>query len=361
MGSTLGQALRVTTFGESHGVALGCVVDGCPPNIPLSEKDVQFELDKRKPGQSKLTTARGEKDKVIILSGVFEGKTLGTPIAMMVENSDAKSGDYENLKDVYRPGHADFTWEMKYGFRDYRGGGRSSGRETVGRVMAGAVAKKILESQNILVFAYAKQIGNIKGEKIDFDFIEKNSLRAADPKIASQMEKCILEAKNNGDSVGGIVEIIVKNVPVGLGEPVFDKLNANLAKALMSIPATKGVEFGSGFSAATSSGYEQNDPFTFISGKIALTKNDSGGISGGISNGEDIIIRVAVKPTSSISKLQKTVTKDGKLTDLNIQGRHDPCIVPRLVPVAASMAAIVIADHLLMHYSALDVRRHNGV
>lgn len=304
MGNVIGQIFRVTTFGESHGTALGCVIDGCPPKIPLNEKDVQVELDRRKPGQSKLTTPRAEEDKVKILSGVFQGKTLGTPIAMVVFNTDAKSADYENLKNVFRAGHADETWQAKYGFRDYRGGGRASGRETVARVMAGAVAKKILAMQKIKIFAYAIQIGNAREEK--------------------KMEKEILDAKRDGDSVGGIIEIVVKNAPAGLGEPIFDKLTADFAKALCSIPAVKGIEFGSGFSAASKKGSEQNDP----------KKNHTGGILGGISNGEDIIMRIAVKPPSSIRKF-------------GVSGRHDPCIVPRAIPVAEAMIAIILVDHLL--------------
>lgn len=345
--NTIGNLFRVVTFGESHGPALGCVIDGCPSKIPLCEKDIQKELDRRRPGQSGLTTSRDEKDKARILSGVFNGVTLGTPIAIIVENTDAKSSDYEDIKNLFRPGHADFTWEMKYGIRDYRGGGRSSGRETVARVMAGAVAKKILAKEDIKIFAYALQIGPIKAEKIDLQFIEKNPVRTADPLKAKEMEKCILEARKEGDSVGGIVEIIIKNAAVGLGEPVFDKLNADLAKALVSIPGVKGIEFGSGFAAAQKKGSEQNDPFDIKNGKITLTKNASGGMLGGISTGQNIVMRIAIKPASSISKPQKTVTKTLQKTELKISGRHDPCIVPRIIPVAESMAAIVMSDHLL--------------
>lgn len=304
MGNIMGHVFRVTTFGESHGVALGCVIDGCPSKIPLSSKDIQVELDRRKPGQSELTTSRQEPDKVQILSGIFQGKTLGTPIALITFNKDAQSQDYENLKNVFRAGHADETWQEKYGIRDYRGGGRASGRETVARVMAGAVAKKILAMAKIKIYAYAIQIGNAREEK--------------------KMEKEILNAKKDGDSVGGIIEIVVKNAPKGLGGPVFDKLTADFAKALCSIPAVKGIEFGSGFSAAAKKGSEQNDP----------KKNHAGGISGGISNGEDIIMRIVVKPPSSIVKF-------------GISGRHDPCIVPRAIPVAEAMTAIILVDHLL--------------
>lgn len=347
MGNTIGTLFRVTTFGESHGVALGCVIDGCPPGVSLSEEDVQHELDRRKPGQSQLTTPRQEGDRVKILSGVFEGKTLGTPIAMMVENLDARSKDYSTLKDVFRPGHADYVWQMKYGVRDYRGGGRSSGRETVSRVMAGALAKKLLAQHNVKIFAFARQVGPIVGEKVDVDFIEKNLVRAADPEKASEMEAYITAVKAEGDSVGGVVEIIVSGVPVGWGEPVFDKLNADLAKALVSIPTVKGIEFGSGFGVAEKKGSQQNDPFRSIQGKIQMEKNDAGGVSGGISTGADLVMRVAVKPPSSISKEQKTVNKHGKEVTLSVPGRHDPCIIPRFVPVAESMVAVVLADHYL--------------
>lgn len=354
MGNTLGTLFRVTTFGESHGRALGCVIDGCPSKIPLDENDIQKELDRRKPGQSHISTPRKEEDKCKILSGVFEGKTLGTPIAVIVENKDSRSSDYDFLKDVFRPGHADLTWDKKYGFRDYRGGGRASGRETIGRTIAGAVAKKILERKKIKIYAYALQIGPIKGEKVDLNFIEKNPVRAADPKKASEIEQYILSTQNEGDSVGGIVEIIIKNAPESLGEPVFDKLNADLAKALLSIPAAKGIEFGAGFSAALLKGSEHNDPLIFKKGKIAFAKNDTGGILGGISTGEDIIIRVAVKPTSSIGIKQKTVTRNGKNINLEIRGRHDPCIVPRFIPIAESMVAIVLTDHLLRNSAIKD-------
>lgn len=359
--NTFGHFFRVTTFGESHGVALGCVIDGCPPKIPLSEDVIQRELDRRRPGQSEITTARQEGDKVKILSGVFQGVTLGTPIAMIVENTDARSHDYEKLKSVFRPGHADFTWEMKYGFRDYRGGGRSSGRETVSRVMAGAVAKQMLGLEKIQIYAYAVQIGPIKASTVDFSYIEKNPVRAADREAAARMESYILRAKSKGDSVGGIVEIIVKNTPIGLGEPVFSKLNADLAKALVSIPTVKAIEFGAGFSAALKKGSENNDPFALRGGKISMQKNDAGGISGGISNGEDIVMRVAVKPPSSIGLEQKTVTKGKKSTLLEVKGRHDPCIIPRFIPVAESMVALTIVDHLLRHRVIVCAQRGPGL
>lgn len=328
MGNTIGKLFRVTTFGESHGEALGCVIDGCPAQLALNEKDIQCELDKRRPGQSSVTTARKERDKVKILSGIFKGKTLGTPIAMIVFNSDARSQDYEKLARSFRSGHADYVWQMKYGFRDYRGGGRSSGRETVSRVMAGAVAKKFLArslGKKFRIYAYAVQIGNIRGEKIDCKFIEKNPVRAADRNAAKKMEQEILRAKAVGDSVGGIIEITVSGVPLGLGEPVFDKLNADLAKAMLSIGAVRGVEFGNGFKTAGLKGSEQNDPKT----------DTPEGISGGISNGKNIVLRIAIKAPASIAKL-------------GVKGRHDPCIVPRVIPVTESMTAIILADHYLL-------------
>lgn len=345
MGNTFGTLFRITTFGESHGVALGCIIDGCPPGLHIDVNHIQKELDRRKPGQSAVTTARNEADSVEILSGIFEEKTLGTPIAMIVRNTDQRSKDYSTIKDVFRPGHADYTWQMKYGLRDYRGGGRSSGRETVGRVLGGAVAKQMLKENDIRIIAFARQIGPIIGDAIEESFIENNTVRAADPVNAPAMERFILDAKKAGDSVGGIVEIQIHGCPVGLGEPVFDKLNADLAKALVSIPTVKGIEFGAGFSVATKFGSENND--TFAPG-ISLKKNDAGGISGGISNGQIITMRVAVKPPSSISKAQKTVDASGKEVNLTIEGRHDPCIIPRFIPVAESMVALVLADHMLL-------------
>lgn len=342
MGNTFGTLFRVTTFGESHGPAVGAVIDGCPSQIPLTEEDIQRELDRRRPGQSAVTTARKEEDKVRILSGIFEGMTTGAPIAMMVENKDARPQDYEKLKDIYRPGHADFAWEKKFGIRDYRGGGRSSGRETVGRVMGGAVAKAILKHQSFVngmeIFAYAKQIAHIVGSKVDFNFIEKNPVRAADPEKAGEMEAYIKKVQEEGDSVGGVVEIIVKNMIPGLGAPVFDKINADLAKAIFSIPTVKAVEFGVGFKAATLKGSEHNP-----------IQGTSGGISGGISTGADIIIRITVKPPSSISKEQETHNRKGEKVKIQVTGRHDPCIIPRFIPVAEAMVAITLTDHLLRY------------
>lgn len=343
-GNTFGSAFRVTTWGESHGPAIGVVIDGCPPGLDLDETVIQKELDRRRPGQSGITTPRSETDTVMILSGVFEGKTTGTPIALEIKNRDAKSSQYDNLKSVFRPGHADYTFYKKFGIRDHRGGGRSSGRETAARVAAGAVAKMIAGKLGISITAYAKQVGAIIAETIDFSVIETNPVRCPDPEAAVRMERLILEAKDDGDSVGGIVEIVVKNCPHGLGDPVFDRLDADLAKALMSIGTVKGVEIGAGFDAVTKRGSENNDE---ISSGGFLT-NNAGGILGGISTGQDIVIRIAVKPTSSILKDQRTVDIDNNDTTIRIEGRHDPCIVPRVVPVAESMVALVLADKALI-------------
>ncbi len=342
-GNTFGSTFRVTTWGESHGPAIGVVIDGCPPGLDLDETVIQKELDRRRPGQSGITTPRSETDTVMILSGVFEGKTTGTPIALEIKNRDAKSSQYDNLKSVFRPGHADYTFYKKFGIRDHRGGGRSSGRETAARVAAGAVAKMIAGTLGISITAYAKQVGTIIAETIDFSVIETNPVRCPDPEAAVRMERLILEAKEDGDSVGGIVEIVVKNCPSGLGDPVFDRLDADLAKALMSIGTVKGVEIGAGFDAVTKRGSENNDE---ISSGGFLT-NNAGGILGGISTGQDIVIRIAVKPTSSILKDQRTVDIDNNDTTIRIEGRHDPCIVPRVVPVAESMVALVLADKAL--------------
>lgn len=347
-GNTFGKLFRVTTWGESHGAALGAVIDGCPPNFALDKKDIQYELDRRRPGQSKVGTSRKESDKVEILSGVFEGKTLGTPISLVIFNKDQRPKDYSKIKNIYRPGHADFSWDLKYGIRDYRGGGRASGRETTARVMAGAIAKKFLITrQKTKIIGHTIQVGNIKAEKFKEEEIEKNPIRCADKIHAKKMENYILEARKNGDSVGGIAEFIVKNTPEGLGEPVFDKLEADLSKALFSIGAVKGVEFGKGFAAAALTGSQNNDEFTVKKGKITTSSNNAGGIYGGISIGTDLIIRIAVKPTPSISKKQETVTKSGKKQNLQITGRHDACIIPRLIPVAESMIAITLMDHYL--------------
>jgi len=351
-GNSFGKAFRLTTWGESHGRAVGAIVDGCPAGLPLSEKDVQAELNRRRPGQSEVTTPRGESDVVELLSGVFEGKTTGTPISMLVWNKDVESGVYEELRYTPRPGHADFTYEAKYGFRDYRGGGRSSARETVGRVAAGAIAKKLLGTKNVEILGHVVEVGGVSVGDVTIDQIrknvEKNPIRCADAKIADEMRKRIEEVKSEGDSVGGIVEILALNVPPGVGEPVFDKLDAELAKALMSIGAVKGVEIGVGFRAAKMKGSEMNDPFRIEGNTIITETNNAGGILGGISNGMPIICRIAVKPTSSISKAQKTVDLSKRVnTEIQIKGRHDPCICPRIVPVAEAMVALVLADHMI--------------
>jgi chorismate synthase len=348
-GNSLGSLFKITTFGESHGKAVGVLIDGVKPNMPFSETDIQKELNRRRPGQSAVTTSRNETDQVHILSGVFEGKTLGTPICLLIWNQDQNSKSYDALKDLFRPGHAAFTYLSKYGIQDYRGGGRSSGRETAGRVAAGAVAKGILEKQGIKIIAYTKEVGNIKATTIDYDVIETNPVRCPDPIAAERMRKKILKVKNEGDSIGGVVEAVVEGCPAGLGEPVFDKLEADLAKALMSIPALKGFEIGSGFSATKMMGSEHNDEFIKDrkTGKIRTKTNNAGGILGGISNGEDIIVRVAVKPPSSIPKAQETVDTKGRKRKIKVEGRHDPCLCPRVVPVVESMIALVLADHLV--------------
>ncbi len=347
-GNTFGEKFRVTTFGESHGRAVGVVIDGVPPKLKISVDEIQRELDRRRPGQSSVTTQRAEEDKVEILSGVFHGKTTGTPICLIVWNQDQRSSDYDELKDVLRPGHAGFTYLAKYGIYDYRGGGRASGRETIGRVAAGAVAKIILAKHKIQIIGYSKEIAGISAKKFDYAQIEKNSVRCPDADAAKKMEKKILEVLKLGDSVGGIVEVVIKGCPAGLGEPVFDKLDADLAKAIMSIPAVKGFEIGSGFQAARMFGSEHNDEF-HLDKKTKLIRsktNFAGGVLGGISTGEDILVRIAIKPTSSISKSQSTVDVYGTRKKLEISGRHDPCICPRIIPVAEAMAAIVIVDQM---------------
>lgn len=321
------------------------MVEGCPAGLPLKESEIQKELDRRKTGQSKVTTTRKEGDKVQFMSGVFQGKTTGTPISMLVINQDADSSKYELIKDLFRPGHADYTYQMKYGFRDYRGGGRSSARETVGRVAAGAIAKKLLKRQKIKITGYTRQIGPIRAQNFDFDEIEKNIIRCPDKAMAEKMIAHVMKARKIGDSVGGIVEVVVEGVPAGLGEPVFDRLDADLAKAVMSIPAVKGVEIGIGFEAAEMLGSECNDAFIMKGRKITTKTNHAGGILGGISNGENIVLRMVVKPTSSINKTQNTVTQKGKTATINVEGRHDPCICPRAVPIAEAMVALTLIDH----------------
>jgi len=343
--SSFGELVRVSTFGESHGKGVGVVLDGITPGIEMSAEIIQKELDRRKPGQSKITTKRDESDTINILSGIYDGKTTGTPIAMVIYNKDQDSSKYDNLKEVFRPGHADFGFYKKFGIRDHRGGGRSSGRETIGRVASGAVAKKILkDNYNIDITAYTMQIGKVKADKnkTDFSIIEQNIIRTADADAAKEMENYIMDLRAKGDSVGGLVEVKISGVMPGIGDPVFFKMDAKLAQAVFSIGTIKGVEIGDGFGVVSKSGKENNDPIT----SKGFETNNSGGILGGITNGDDIILRAAVKPTPSISSEQKTVTKDGKDETITIKGRHDPCIVPRIIPVIESMIALVILDSI---------------
>lgn len=352
-GNTFGQMFRLTTWGESHGPAVGCVVDGCPAGLPLVEADVQHELDRRRVGQSRVSSARQEADRVHILSGVFEGRTTGTPISMLVQNTDAKSAHYDAIKDLYRPGHADFTWDAKFGFRDWRGGGRSSARETIGRVAAGAIAKRLLAQVGMQVRGWTAQLGDLRIQTIDEDEIERNIMRCPDAAVAEQMIALVDEARRERDSLGGIVELRARGVPPGLGEPVFNKLDADIAHALMGIPAVKGVEIGDGFAAALARGSTNNDPFVCRpDGSIGTTSNHAGGILGGISSGEEIVVRIAAKPPASIARPQATVDRDGVPQTIEVHGRHDPTVLPRLVPVAEAMLALVLADHVLRQRAA---------
>jgi chorismate synthase len=342
-GNSFGELFRITTWGESHGKALGVVIDGCPPRIELSEEDIQKEMEKRRLGQYIGASPRKERDQIEILSGVFEGKTTGSPISIIVWNEDVDSTPYDEIRDVFRPGHADFTYQAKYGIRDHRGGGRASARETVGRVAAGAVAKKILGKEKVEILAYTLELGGIRAEKIDDEEIERNVLRCPDRKAAVAMEKKIEETKARGDTLGGIIEILVRGCPPGLGEPVFDKLEADLAKAVMSIGAIRGVEVGAGFGVARMFGSQSNDPL----GPEGFEKNDAGGILGGISNGADIVLRVAVKPIPSIILEQRTIDQAMQPVSLRIRGRHDVSAIPRINSVCEAMVAIVLVDHLL--------------
>jgi chorismate synthase len=347
-GNTFGQLFRITSFGESHGPGVGCIVDGCPAGLELNEAIVQRDLDRRRVGQSRVTSARQEADLVTILSGVFEGKTTGTPIAMVVQNTDAKPGHYENIKHLYRPGHADYTWDAKYGFRDWRGGGRSSARETIGRVAAGAVARQLLAQSGISVLAWTSQLADLKAQEFDEAEIERNIMRCPDATIAALMVERVDQARRSLDSLGGIVEVRARGVPAGLGEPVFDKLQADIGKAMFSIPAIKGLEFGEGFGVIQMRGSENNDPFMRkTDGTIGTTSNHHGGILGGISTGEEITLRLAAKPPASIAQSQQTVDQQGNASEIEIHGRHDPTVLPRLVPIAEAMLALVLADHLL--------------
>lgn len=354
-GSTYGRILTMTTWGESHGAGVGVVVDGCPAGLPLTEADIQQYLDRRRPGQSRYTTKRMEGDTVELLSGVFEGKTTGTPISLLVRNQDQRSRDYREIASYYRPGHADYTYDEKYGFRDYRGGGRSSGRETTGRVAAGAVACKLLESLGITVQAYSKAIGpiHVSAERFDLEECRNNTLYMPDAEAAREAAAFLEKKMADRDSAGGIVECVIRGLPVGVGDPVFEKLSANLAKAICSIGAVKGFEIGAGFEAAQMAGSENNDPFCAVEGKrIGKETNHAGGILGGISDGSEVVFRAAFKPTSSIASVQRTVNRDGEEIEISIRGRHDPVIVPRAVVVVETMAAFAAADLLLANMTA---------
>lgn len=353
MSSLFGEVFRISTWGESHGGGVGVVIDGCPPRLSLSEADIQPDLDRRRPGQSDIVTPRKEEDTCKILSGVFQGQTLGTPISVMVPNTDARPSAYSEMETMFRPSHADYTYQTKYGVRNWEGGGRSSARETIGRVAAGAVAKKILRTlcPGIEILAYVTTIHDI-GSIVDpatvtSQEIEANAVRCPDAAAAEKMIARIKEVRSEGDSVGGLLEAVVRNAPAGLGEPVFDKLEADLAKAMLSLPATKGFEIGSGFAGAKLKGSEHNDAFRMQDGRVRTTTNLSGGIQGGISNGEPIFFRVAFKPTATIAKAQQTVTIGGEDAELAARGRHDPCVLPRAVPMVEAMTALVLCDHLL--------------
>lgn len=360
MGNTFGHLFRITTFGESHGGGVGVVIDGCPPRIAIDLADIQAELDRRRPGQSKITTPRKEADVCEILSGVFQGQTLGTPIMILVRNQDARSQDYDEMASKFRPSHADATYQAKYGIRNWQGGGRSSARETIGRVAAGAIAKKILQQHcGIEIIGYVKRIKDLEGivnpETVTLAQVESNIVRCPDAECAEKMIDLIETVRDQGDSIGGVVECVARNLPRGLGSPVFDKLEADLAKGIMSLPASKGFEIGSGFAGTLLTGSEHNDEFYLDEqGAVRTVTNRSGGIQGGISNGENIILRAAFKPTATIRKEQKTVTQGGEETLLAAKGRHDPCVLPRAVPMVEAMVALVLVDHLLRQHAQCD-------
>ncbi|OYD47454.1 chorismate synthase [Sphingobacterium cellulitidis] len=359
-GNTFGDLFKISTFGESHGKAIGVIVDGCPSLVEIDEEFIQSELDKRRPGQSKITTQRKESDTAQILSGTFEGKSTGTPIAIVIPNEDQRSKDYSHIQDKFRPSHADYTYQVKYGIRDYRGGGRSSARETAARVAAGAIAKLFLKQYGIEIFAHVSSVGNIDSPNLDLknlsrllEIRENNIVRCADPASASEMEEFINQVRKNGDTVGGVISTVIRKVPVGLGEPVFDKLHADLAKAMMSINAVHGFEYGSGFEGSKMLGSEHNDIFINQEDEIKTITNFSGGIQGGISNGMDITFRTAFKPVATIMRDQSTIDAEGNETSISGKGRHDPCVVPRAVIIVEAMAALVIADHLLKYKAYL--------
>jgi len=355
-GNTFGQLFRISTFGESHGKAIGVIIDGCPPNIDIDLEYIQGELDKRRPGQSKITTQRKESDTASILSGVFEGKSTGTSLALLIPNEDQRSKDYDHNKDIFRPSHADYTYQEKYGIRDYRGGGRSSARETAARVAAGAVAKLFLKQKGVEIFAHVSSAGTVDAPNLPSEDLSKlleiresNIVRCADPATANEMIELIDGVRKDGDTIGGKVSCIIRSCPVGLGEPVFDKLHADLGKAMLSINAVHGFEYGSGFSGSEMRGSEHNDIFrpSEAGARISTSTNFSGGIQGGISNGMDITFRVAFKPVATIMHNQQTIDKDGNAAEIKGKGRHDPCVVPRAVAIVEAMAALVIADHYL--------------
>ncbi len=356
MGNTFGKLFTISTWGESHGGGIGVVIDGCPPGLPLNEEDIQVELDRRRPGQSDITTQRKESDTVTIISGVFAGKTLGTPIAMTIPNRDARPEAYAEMKDKFRPSHADFTYQAKYGIRDHQGGGRSSARETAGRVAAGAIARKILAiSHKIDIAAYVERVHDIAMPQLEGlpsrEEIDASPVRCPHPPTAEKMIARIKEIRAQGDSVGGLILCRVRNLPAGLGEPVFDRLEADLAKAMLSLPAVKGFEIGSGFAGTHQTGSHHNDIFESRNGQIRTLTNNSGGVQGGISNGEELYFRIGFKPTATILSKQKTVTTEGEETELIGRGRHDPCVVPRAVPIVEAMTALVLIDHTLRHHA----------
>lgn len=351
-GSTFGTLFRVSTWGESHGPAVGCVVDGCPPGIPITAELIQHDLDRRRPGQSRLTTQRQEGDEVEIMSGLFEGVTTGTPIGMAVRNQDARSKDYSEMKELYRPSHADYTYEAKFGVRDYRGGGRASYREAIGRVAAGAVARQLLGVRHgVEIVAYVKQVAEIDSQAdldtLTQEMVDASMVRCPIPEASDRMIEAIDAARKSGDSLGGVVELVARNVPAGLGEPVFDKLTAELAHALMSLPATRGFEVGEGFAATRLRGSTHNDPFEMREGQVRTRTNRSGGIQGGISNGENLVLRVAFKPTATIMQEQDTVNRQGEAVQFKARGRHDPCVLPRAIAAVEAMVALVLADHAM--------------
>ena len=352
MSSQFGSLFKIATFGESHGPAVGVILDGCPSGLAITEDEIQADLDRRRPGQNRLTTPRKEADSVRILSGMFEGRTTGTPVAMMVENTDQRSHDYGDMQTLYRPSHADYTYDLKYGFRDYRGGGRSSARETIGRVAAGAIARKLLrEACGTTITAYVSQVGDVDATvdplSVTLEQVEASLVRCPDPEASARMEAAIDAARKAQDSLGGVLQLVIHAPPPGVGEPVFHRVEAELARAFLSLPATKGFEIGSGFAGTRLRGSEHNDAYVNVDGKIRTETNRSGGVQGGITNGEPILCRVAFKPTATVSQAQRTVDKDGNEAVLNAKGRHDPCVLPRAVVMVEAMAALVLADLFL--------------